>query len=234
MPLCRECGVQIEDDVAACPLCQTPVGARPLRRDSRDEQDHPMAPDAGGGHVRRVVWESFSLVLATAAAVVFAADFTLSRATTWSVIPLLSVGFLWLAGSAVILLGKRVQLILLSVTVSLLLWLALLDRVTTGGPWFLCLALPITVLAAALSSLMVLVARNVDISILSVIALSLVAAGLLLVGVEATLHWFLTNRVFVSWSLLTFTCILPPVLMVFYLQHRLRRSGPEIRKRFHL
>jgi hypothetical protein len=233
MLLCRECGVQIEEHVAACPLCSTPVGAPPLRSSSIDEP-HPMAPGSGGGHVRRVIWEIFSLVLATAAAVVVAADFALSRAVTWSVIPLLSVGFLWLTGSAVILLGKRVQLILLSVTASLLLLLALLDSVTTGGPWFLYLALPVTVLTAALSSLMVLVARNVDISTLSVVALSLVAAGLLLVGVEATLHWFLTDRVFVSWSLLTFACIFPPVLLLFYLQHRLRRHGPEIRKRFHL
>jgi hypothetical protein len=63
-----------------------------------------MAPDSGGGHVRRVIWEILSLVLATAAAVVVAADFALSRAVTWSVIPLLSVGFFWLTGSAVILL----------------------------------------------------------------------------------------------------------------------------------
>lgn len=193
-----------------------------------------MAPDSGGGQVRCITWEIFSLVLATAAAVVFAADFALSRAVTWSVIPLLAVGFLWLTGSAVMLLGKRVGLILLSVTVSLLLLLALLDSVTPGGPWFPYLALPITVLAGALISLMVLVARNIALSTLSVIALSLVAAGLLLLGVEATLHWFLTDRVFVSWSLLTFACLFPPVLLLFYLQHRLRRRGPEIRKRFHL
>lgn len=234
MPLCRECGVQIEDHVAACPLCYTPVGAPTLQNSARDDQDHPMAPDAGGGQVRRVMWEIFSLVLATAAAVVFAADITLSRAITWSVIPLLAVGFLWLTGSAVMLLGKRVQLILLSVTVSLLVLLALLDTVTPGGPWFLSLAFPITVLAGVLSSLMVLVARNVALSTLSMVALALVAAGLLLLTVEAALHWFLTDRVFVSWSLLAFACLLPPVLLLFYVQHRLRGSGPEIRKRFHL
>ena len=193
-----------------------------------------MASDAGEGHVRRVMWEFCSLVLATAAAVVVAADLALNRAVTWSVIPLLSVGCLWLTGSAVILLGKRVRLILLSVTLTLLLLLALLDSVTTGGPWFLSLALPITVLAAALISLMVLVIRYVNLSTLSVIALALVAAGILLMGVEATLHSFLTNRIFVSWSLLTFACIFPPVLLLFYLQHRLRRHDPEIRKRFHL
>jgi len=233
MPICRECGVQIENHVAACPLCRTPVVASTLRRDAIDDQDHPMAPDSAGGHVRRVIWEIFSLVLATAAAVVAAADFALSHAGTWSVIPLLSVGCLWLAGSAVILLGKRVQLILLCVTLSLLLLLALLDRVTAASPWFLNLAL-ITILTAALISLMVLVARHAAISTLSVIILSLVAAGFLLVGVEATLHRFLTDRVFVSWSLLTFACILPPTLLLFYLQHRLRQHDPEIRKRFHL
>lgn len=234
MPICRECGVQIEDHIATCPLCRTPVGASTLRSGAIDDQDHPIAPDSAAGHVRRVIWEIFSLLLATAAAVVAAADFALSHAVTWSVIPLLSVGCLWLIGSAVILLGKRVQLILLCVTLSLLLLLALLDRVTTGGPWFLHLALPITILTAALISLMVLVVRHVAISTLSVIALSLVTAGLLLVGVEATLHWFLTDRFFVSWSLLTFACIFPPLLLLFYLQQRLRRHDPEIRKRFHL
>jgi hypothetical protein len=234
MPICRECGVQIEDHVAVCPLCLTPVGASARQNGAVDDQDHPLALDSNSGHVRRVVWEIFSLLLATAAAVVAVADFALSRAVTWSVIPLLSVGCLWLSGSAVILLGKRVQLILLSVTVSLLLLLALLDRVTPGGPWFLHLALPITVLTAALISLMVLVVRHAAISTLSVIALSLVAAGLLLIGVEATLHGFLTDRFFVSWSLLTFACIFPPMLLLFYLQHRLRRHDPEIRKRFHL
>jgi hypothetical protein len=59
------------------------------------------------------------------------------------------------------LLGKRVRLILLSVTVLLLLWLALLDSVTPGGPWCPYLASPITVLAEALISLTVLVARNI-------------------------------------------------------------------------
>jgi hypothetical protein len=111
MPLCRECGVQIEDDVAACPLCRIPVGASILRSGSTEDQDRPMAPDSDGGHVRRVIWEIFSLVLATVAAVVVAADLALSRAVTWSVIPLVSVGFLWLTGSAVILLGKTAEIV---------------------------------------------------------------------------------------------------------------------------
>ena len=233
MRICQECGVRIEDEDAVCPLCGASAGPASAQALSSD-RDLASTPDPDEGHVRRVIWEVFSLVLATGAAVVFAADFAFSRSVTWSIIPLLAGGFLGLAGSAVILLGRRVQLILLSVTVSLLLTLALIDRATPGMPWFVPLALPVTAIAGLLVSSLLLVAGKVELPVFSVVALSLLSAGVLLLAVEAALSRFLTGVAFVSWSMLTFACILPPALLLFYLQHRLGTSFPEIRKRFHL
>ena len=233
MPICNQCGVQLDDQVLTCPLCGAGLGSITREIESKP-LPQPSAANSDLAHARRVTWEVVSLSLATAAAVVFAADFAFNRATTWSAIPLASIGFLWLTGSTLILAGRRVQMILLLETLSLLLFLALVDRAIPGKSWFLLLAAPTTVLLGGLVSLILLVTRAARLSALSVVALSLLGTGLLLLGVETMLNYFLTQQLLVSWSMLTFACILPPVLMLLYLKHRLRKSGPEIRKLFHL
>ena len=114
------------------------------------------------------------------------------------------------------------------------LFLAVVDRATPGRSWFVFPIGPLTALAGALVSLVLVLARVARLSTLSLIALSLLTAGLLVVAVEAALSYFLTNELIVSWSMLSLACVLPPALLLLYLQRRLRRSGPEIRKRFHL
>jgi hypothetical protein len=166
--------------------------------------------------------------------VVVAADFAFSRGITWSAIPLTGMAFLWMSATSIILSGRRIQLVLILETISLLLLLALVDTVTTGRPWFLFPAAPLTLLLGILTSLIVALSRAARLSTLSTIAIALLAAGLMAIAVEASVTYFLADAAIVSWSMLSGACILPPVLMLLYLQRRLRRSGPEIRKRFHL
>jgi hypothetical protein len=192
------------------------------------------AREPGEGLVRSVTWKVLSLFFAMAAGVVFAADFAFSREVTWSIVPLASMGFLWLSGSAIIFLSRRVQIVLVLETLSLLLFLAVLDRVTPGRSWFLFPAAPLTALLGLVVSLVVFLARRFDLSALSIVALSLTGAGAMLLAVESTLNYFYARQFFVSWSLLSVACSLPPALLLFYLQRQLRKSGPEIRKRFHL
>jgi hypothetical protein len=198
----------------------------------RPAPPEPTAPE--DRKVRLVIWEVVSLFLGTAAAVLFVADFAFSRGTTWSLIPVSTTVFLWITASIIILASGRIQFIVAAETVALLALLAVVDGVTPGPTWFLFPVAPLMLLAGILVSVIIAVTRLAHLSALSVVALSMLAAGLLTVGVETGFSHFLTQKATVSWSMLSFACVLPPVLVLLYLQHRLRDSAPEIRKRFHL
>lgn len=233
MPICEHCGVEVEEGLPHCPLCGNPSGPVSDAKEASRASARPA--DSGPPvHVERWLWEIVSLFALAGATVVFVVDFAYGMMVTWARYPLVSIGFLWLSVTSVILLRKRGFLLLLCQTAALGLLLFLLDRITPGRPWFISLALPVTLLASVLSGSTVVFVRRLRLSPLPMLAVVTVSIGLFLLGLEAALNRYLANPFLVSWSLVASGCILPLVLFLFYAQVRLKRKHSEIRKILHL
>ncbi len=198
MNVCTGCGVEVEEGLARCPLCGTPLGGA----------DAPGAPETASARaeprgapraMRRWLLEATTLVAGAGAIVVFAADFAYRMRLTWSVYPLAAIGFLWVSAVVAIVSCPRPLVWLGCQTAALLLFLYGLDMLTGGRPWFVPLALPAAVLAVVLTAATAAAARRRP--PLQVLALALLAAGLYLLGLEQILNRYASRALAPGWSL---------------------------------
>lgn len=236
MPICRNCGVEIDEKLDRCALCLAPLGrlaeqergASPLPREARCpvENSKPIT-------LLRL-WEIVSLFAGTSALVVFIADFAYSMTVTWARFPLVSIIFLWAAGSLLLLLRRHRLMLLVAETVALAMFLLALDLLVPTGPWFLPLALPLTVLAGTLISGISAFVRAMRQRLFAILAVVLASIGLFLLALETVISLFLSGVFRLSWSLLVFGCAVPLVGLLFYIQYRLKVTSDDLKKIFHL
>jgi hypothetical protein len=236
MPICRNCGVVIEQGLERCPLClallgrvaEQHEGTSPPPGEARSpiEFSKPLTP------LR--LWEILSLFAGTSMVVVFVADFVYSMTVTWARYPLVSIILLWAAGSLLILLRRHRLLLLVTETAALAIFFLVLDFLMPTEPWFLSLALPLTVLAGTLIGVISVITGGLRHRVFAVLAVILVSVGLFLVGIETVLSLYLSGAFRLSWSLLVFGCTVPLVGLLFYIQYRLKVTSKEVRKIFHL
>ena len=233
MTLCRRCGVEVEDSALCCPLCREPI-----RAGSKEEEPRPPLPerDTGetGGRVHRWLLEIFSLFALTAALVVFAADFSTGLSVTWSRYPVLAVAFLWLSSVLLIFCSQRVWVFLPVEIAAVGLFLFLLDRFTPGAPWFMPLAVPLTLLTGTTLALVMVIVRRRRLSLLAAIATVLLAAGVFLVGLDLSLNRYMDHRWSFGWSAVVFACLLPVIALLIFLRVWFGRRRADLRKLLHL
>ncbi len=230
MSLCRSCGVEVEEGLARCPLCGTPLGSADTPGEPK-AAPRPPEPRGAPRAMRRWMLEAATILAGAAATVVFAADFAYRMRLTWSLYPLAAIGFLWVSAVVAIVSCPRPLVWLGCQTAALLAFLYGLDKLTAGPPWFVPLALPAALLAVVLAAATAAIARRRP--PLQVTALALLAAGLYLLGLEQILNRHLSRPFAPGWSLVAFGCIVPVVLVLLFLQRSLR-SRPELRRLFHM
>jgi len=233
MSICTNCGVEVEDDARCCPLCRNPLQQGEAGEQREPPTPAPVPPEAGR-RLRYWLLEIISLLAATGAIVVFAADFASGMSLTWGRYPLASIAFLWTSAALLILGADRVWMSLLAEVAAVGLFLFVLDELTPGPAWFLPLALPLTLLTGTILALTLVIVRKRNLSLLASIATALLAAAVFVVGLELILNRYLTGRWFVSWSATTFGCTLPLVFLLLYLRKRVQPRQAEIRKFLHL
>ena len=236
MPVCKNCGVEIDEGLERCPLCLAPLGGE---ADQGEEAPPPPGDLLSPVKVSKPftllrLWEIVSLLAGTSAVVVFIADFAYSTTVTWARYPLVSIIFLWAAGSLLLLLKRHRLLLLVAETVLVAIFLQALDLLLPREPWFLTLALPLTVLAGALIGGISAFVRALRPRVFAILAVVLVCAGLFLLGLETVISFYLSGAFRLSWSLLVFGCIAPLVGLALYIQYRLKVTSDDLGKIFHL
>ena len=233
MSICSNCGVEVAEDLRCCPLCRNPLQPGVAGEQQEWPTPAPVPPEAGR-RLRYWLLEILSLLAATGAIVVFAADFASGMSLTWSRYPLASIAFLWISAVLLILGSGRVWMSLLAEVAAVGLFLYVLNGLTPGPSWFLPLALPLALLAGAILGLTLGIVRKWNLSLFGAIATALLAAAVFVVGLELILNRYLIDRWFVSWSATTFGCTLPLVFLLLYLRKRVQPKQAEIRKFLHL
>lgn len=215
MPLCSKCGVRYENSCNRCPLC-TGVTEAPSESELQDD-NVPAAK-----HFREVL----GFVCFSCSLIMFVTDIAYGMSISWSRIPLLSTGYVWLTGVLLSILKPRGYLMLITGISLTGVFLFLLGEFTAEISWFSEIALPILVSAALLAIAAAGAVRLFSLSFLGTLSVSLVCAGLLTISID------LAVTPGVSWSLVTASGVIPVILFLAGFEKRLERKGSSLRKYF--
>ncbi len=243
MNKCENCGVLVEEGLDECPLCGEPVTEqRRQEREAASERENVLRPGAevpqeNEATVRSAkIWlfEMVSLVAFTAGIIIFAADLGPDFELTWSLYPLLAIGFVYVFTAALIGFIRVPGILLVLETAVVAGFLLLLDLVIAASGWFMSLALPITILVAVLIGASSLTISKLRLNTLQGVAVIFLASGIGSVGLEFAINRARNSEPIVSWSLIAFACTLSLFVLVLFINKRLQERHSEFRKVFHL
>ena len=234
MKQCPNCGVEVDDTLAQCPLCGRPLDGYGEEFDEDEARQQTEPSEQPGPRARLWLWEVITLVMGATALIVGAADFAYGFDISWSIIPLCSLAFVWLFLTILIWLGRDIPLAYAAATLDTLAFLWMLALVTSGGSWFSPLALPITLLIAAVGGGAAAVARTLKLSVIQTIADGVLAVGLFLVGLQIILHFALDTESILSWSIVAFAGCVSIALLLLFINRRLRQRHADFKRVFHL
>lgn len=232
MRTCRTCGVEVEEGAGRCPLCGVQLGeGQPL---PAAQQAAPVEPPVPVAKIRRWLWEVISLLGLTAAGIIFAIDVADGLGITWSLFPLSAVVFLWLVATSFIFLQGMPFALLPALALAALAFLFVLSLITSGKPWFLGLALPVVLLAAAVAGATWAAVRLPKLPVLPAIGVVVLGCGIATVGVEFILNRYLGLERVVGWSLVALACAISLFFALLLVHKRLAQRHADIRRFFHL
>lgn len=241
MSYCVNCGVELDASAQECPLCNTPVlNPRELERYSRqgkqgEEGQQPFPGEKS--QVEKANKKDFGLLMSM---VVLASAVTCGilnalvfRGTLWSLAVIGACGVLWVILIPVMIYTKQ------PIYVSLLydgavtgLYLFMLTFQVGSGEWFWGLGLPITVLVTGIAEAVTLCIRKLPRSFLTVSLYLFTGVGLLCLGLEMLIDWYLDGEIALRWSAVVLTiCVILDIAVITMLSRRRLRN--EVRRRLH-
>lgn len=233
MSYCVNCGVELDDSMKKCVLCNTPV-VHP-GRDMQVVCETPFPQEKGT--VETVNRNDFAILLSA---------FVLAAAITCGFLNLfVFTGSRWslaVIGVCVILWVSIVPLIIwrkLSVYSSLCLdglavsvYLYMLAHMVDAFGWCYGLGIPITVFVTVLAELFAISIRKMPRSFLTVSLYIVLAIGILCTGIECLIDRYVAGQIMPSWSAVVMTvCIILAIVIITMLSRRRLRSA--VRRRLH-
>jgi hypothetical protein len=224
----------VEQRAATCPLCQTPI-QRLEKEPEQEEGKYPEQEPVGrisNWEVRVIVWSVLTILFITGFLVVLAVDLLLHGVLTWSGYAMIGIGGAWACSSLILLFLKRPSLIIAGQSIAVLGILVLVDVSDSKLDWFLTLGIPITCMIAGAVLLAYFLSMIFRFSVSMVFAFTLVAAGLLCMGLDLLISGYLGNAR-MTWSFIVLAATFPLTGLAMYYHFYLGKRF-DIRKVFHL
>ncbi|RPE09193.1 zinc ribbon domain-containing protein [Chitinophaga lutea] len=230
---CKNCGVELENDMLVCPLCGQPVDGSPAA--AAAAADHELrVPKPGMTKKRRkFTWDIVSLILGSGMAAAGIVNYIISRSITWSEYTT-AVGlviFCYASVFAFFSIGIMAEMGLGFFLASL--GLIVLDWFTGGVTWATRMAIPLLVSVNVVVMAFMRVERSARHKGVNLIAYAFVAAALLCLCVEGILSYFMWGYWRLNWSVIVAACVAPVALVLLFVHFRLRR-GRNLERVFHI
>lgn len=233
MSYCVNCGVELDGSLKECPLCNTPV-VNPKEL-GETKKRAPFPEDKG--QVERVKRKDFGILLSV---VLIATGLTCGmlnlfvfRQSAWSLLIIGGCLIFWVLFVPVVIYTRLpVYVSLLLDGISVGIYLYLITFVTKSDVWFTGLALPITLLVVFVSEVFTFCVKKLPVTFLTTALYFFSAVGILCLGLEVLIDWYLNRKIQLVWSAVVLTvCVIIDIALVTVLSRRRLRNA--VRRRLH-
>ena len=244
MSYCVNCGVELDASAGECPLCNTPVynpreleslAASSCGDGGKRRPESPFPREKG--QVETVKRKDLGILLTTVvsstAATCGVLNFIVFPGALWSLAVIGACALLWVIMIPFVIYTKQpIYISLLYDGAATAIYLYILTFEVGSREWFLGLGLQITLLVTVIAELVTLCIRKLPRSFLTVSLYLFTAVGVLCVGLEMLIDWYLAGEIALSWSAVVLTvCIVLDIALITMLSRRRLRNA--VRKRLH-
>jgi len=225
MTVCRFCGIEYEETLPVCPLCN-----------GEEERVHPVSPadilDISKSENKRQLWELSMVLLFSAIIIVLAVDAVFGKGIRWSLYA--DASLLFIASILTIThLSRNKWVIFSSLFVFTVVLLFVFSLLTKSHRWFLPLALPIITSLFILSLAVVFLNSLSRYRGLNLIAVIFFAMALFTLVVETCIDFFIDNKIMLRWSVASAASLSLLALILVFIHYRLKR-GRKLDSLFHV
>ena len=197
---CIHCGVKLQDSMAECPLCHTPVVTTPMPESAVRSRYSERIPEKEKTHGKLFALWLFTAIMMAAGLGCLVFCLRTTGTADWSGIVLMSLALVWIVVILPAMFSRWRPMIFLPVDFAALAGFLLYVCVKTGGNWFLSFAFPVTGIAAAVTLTGVALTRYMTQGRLRMMSLLVIFIGLSFMLIEFFQHITFGTPMFV-WSL---------------------------------
>ena len=232
MNLCVNCGVELDDGLKVCPLCG---------KDPEKESEEVPVSDGYPSVIlqfqkkenRNYYWELSGIIAFSGIVGCTIIDLLISKGLNWSLLSDVSIAAAWVILTIYQFLYRKVYIMVLSLLLTILAALFLIDLIATGRDWFFPVALPTAVTLFFVVTSVYFLYKLLHFKGLDIIASSIIALSVFCIILEAILDKYIHGIVNIRWSLIVAVSIFPVALVLFYYHFRLKK-GKQLDSFFHV
>ncbi|MGC1240730.1 MAG: hypothetical protein WA874_04035 [Chryseosolibacter sp.] len=232
MVVCRTCGVELDEGIAICPLCETVVNGEVRKGIGVGQaKEKTKRKSVEKYALQRMLWQITAVLLLSGILGTLIIDLSVQGSVTWSVYPVtISLMVFSYASLMAFWHTKIILQVVAAWVISIVVLFVVYYYIPTA--WPVQLALPILCAANVIGLTLYYITMNLKMRGLNVVAIFFVAIAVLCMVIEGILSFYLIHTVALKWSVIVAACLLPVTAALLFMYFRTRHN-PDIKKIFH-
>jgi len=241
MIACPRCGVELDDGMHNCPLCN--YSGTEVQADSEEASqisENPQREKILSDYVnltqhqkRKLFWELSNIILFSGILVTLMINVISAKGITWSKYTITICLVLFANVTLFSFWRNRLMILLGGSFLSTSLLLVLLDLFNERIGWGTQLGVPLLFSLYAVILMLTFVIRLTKQHGFNILGCFFLATGLLCICADGVLSRYFTGKITCHWSLIVSVCLIPIAAILFYIHYRLNR-GMDLRRFFHI
>ena len=233
---CSRCGVEVDEGVEKCPLCEAPIQKLPADDKSPWPKDvapspssPPMSPDERKALARTLTTLGFLIP----AAIVLTVDWFINRRLSWSVFALISLGAVWMWSLIPLVFNRKPYLLIFSITAVSIAAMSGIGILSGHSGWILPIGIPVVVTAGFLGAGVTALTKSAKKIGGNLAAWILQALALLCIVSDILISSRINGTLRPGWSIVAASTLLPVSILLLYLHYR-PSTQQKLRRYFHV
>lgn len=232
--ICKNCLVELQEEMKRCPLCDTPVDHdEPFESTEIEFIKRENPYEERERHLlQKILWQVTAILLFSGIVSTLIIDIASHNRVTWSLYPV-AICLIVLAYSSLFAFWQTRTLY--RILVGWLLSSALLFLIAWFFPaaeWTTSLGIPIVFAVNFISLSLLIVSRLSKHRGLNLFAVAFVALAVLCMSIDGVISRYATGQIGLGWSIIVTACLLPVATTLIFMFYR-TRNNKKIQKIFH-